>query len=212
MSTQVQLRRGSTVDISTRTPANGELWVNTDNYSLHVGDGVTVGGIILPSLGELPDTVTTDTVYFADFTPHIIDDGIGLLSGQATTALGRINFLRHGNNVSMSGYVTLSGYPATTVPLAENAFLQINLATLIAGRGWFTNVDETVVDYDTPSYGVHQRSGGTVPVAYGEGSYAELATGNELHIGSSAIITIDGADTDITTIQHVFDVDMVVSG
>lgn len=44
MATQVKHRRGTSSEIATRTPAAGEIWVNTDDSSIHVGNGSTVGG------------------------------------------------------------------------------------------------------------------------------------------------------------------------
>lgn len=45
MSTQVKHRRGTSAEIAAGTPAIGEFWVNTDDSTIHTGDGVTQGGI-----------------------------------------------------------------------------------------------------------------------------------------------------------------------
>ena len=47
MSTQVQLRRGTTVDLSTFTGAVGEVTVDTTKDTLVVHDGSTAGGVPL---------------------------------------------------------------------------------------------------------------------------------------------------------------------
>ena len=55
MATQVKHRRGTSAEIATRTPAAGEIWVNTDDSSIHVGDGSTLGGtkhVTTASLGS----------------------------------------------------------------------------------------------------------------------------------------------------------------
>lgn len=44
MSTQVKHRRGTTAEIAAGTPAIGELWFNTTDNTIHMGDGVTPGG------------------------------------------------------------------------------------------------------------------------------------------------------------------------
>ena len=44
MSTEVKRRRGSSSEMAVFTPALGEIVVNTDDYSLVVGDGATLGG------------------------------------------------------------------------------------------------------------------------------------------------------------------------
>ncbi len=43
--TKLQLRRGPSAEIAAGTPAIGELWVNTTDSSIHMGDGATPGGI-----------------------------------------------------------------------------------------------------------------------------------------------------------------------
>lgn len=44
MATQVKHRRGTDAQIQAATPAIGEFWFNTDDNSIHAGDGVTAGG------------------------------------------------------------------------------------------------------------------------------------------------------------------------
>lgn len=45
MATQVKHRRGTNAEVLAGTPAIGELWFNTTDNSIHMGDGVTQGGI-----------------------------------------------------------------------------------------------------------------------------------------------------------------------
>lgn len=45
MATQVKHRRGTNAEILAGTPAIGELWFNTTDNSIHMGDGVTQGGL-----------------------------------------------------------------------------------------------------------------------------------------------------------------------
>ena len=49
MSKTVQWKRGNTAQNSTYTGAQGEITVNTTNYTLVVHDGVTAGGYALPN-------------------------------------------------------------------------------------------------------------------------------------------------------------------
>ena len=49
MSKTVQLKRGNTAQNSTYTGAQGEITVNTTNYTLVVHDGVTAGGYVVPN-------------------------------------------------------------------------------------------------------------------------------------------------------------------
>jgi len=47
MPKTLQLRRGTTAEITANTPASGELFVDTQKKTVTVGDGSTAGGIIL---------------------------------------------------------------------------------------------------------------------------------------------------------------------
>ena len=44
MATQVKHRRGNSSEINAAIPAVGEFWYNTDDGTIHAGDGVTLGG------------------------------------------------------------------------------------------------------------------------------------------------------------------------
>ncbi|AUR81520.1 coil containing protein [Vibrio phage 1.007.O._10N.261.55.F9] len=46
--TKLQHRRGTDAEIASGTPAMGELWLNTSETELVVGDGVTLGGVPIP--------------------------------------------------------------------------------------------------------------------------------------------------------------------
>lgn len=53
MAIEVKFRRGTSVQHSTFTGANGEITVDTTNQTLRVHDGVTVGGIKLAKISDL---------------------------------------------------------------------------------------------------------------------------------------------------------------
>lgn len=60
MATQVKHRRGTNAEIMAGTPAIGELWFNTTDNTIHMGDGVTPGGV--KHLNVSNGSVQTDTV------------------------------------------------------------------------------------------------------------------------------------------------------
>lgn len=52
-ATQTKLRRGTSSQVISMTPAEAEVVVDLSNDRLHLGDGVTAGGIILPNAWDM---------------------------------------------------------------------------------------------------------------------------------------------------------------
>lgn len=59
MPKTLQLRRGTTAEITANTPASGELFVDTEKKTVTVGDGATAGGIILARNDRVSDVYNT---------------------------------------------------------------------------------------------------------------------------------------------------------
>lgn len=91
MATQVQMRRGTSAQLSSFTGAPGELAVNTDTWAIVVMDGITPGGHPAASSGGGTGTVTS----------------VGLSGG--TTGITVT-----GSPVTTSGIFTLGGTLAVT--------------------------------------------------------------------------------------------------
>ena len=53
----LRLRRGTDAERQTLTPLEGELIYVTDSRSLYVGDGTTVGGVLIAASGEVSNTL-----------------------------------------------------------------------------------------------------------------------------------------------------------
>ena len=97
MSTQVQYRRGSSVQVAAFTGALGELVIDTTNKVVVVNDGSTAGGF--PQVGlTATQTLTNKTLSAATFTGDGIGSGSISLTGNVT-----------GSNVSTSGLITATG-------------------------------------------------------------------------------------------------------
>ena len=58
MSTQVQIRKGNTIQTAAFTGAIAEITVDTDKKTLVVHDGVTAGGIPLATQANVTSSVT----------------------------------------------------------------------------------------------------------------------------------------------------------
>jgi hypothetical protein len=50
MATELKIRRDVDGDITSNTPAEGEIWYNITTKRLHIGDAVLVGGTMLPNI------------------------------------------------------------------------------------------------------------------------------------------------------------------
>lgn len=66
----LRLRRGTNVERQLLTPLEGELIYTTDTKSLYVGDGLTLGGVLIAASGEVSNTLNglldTDIVGLQD--------------------------------------------------------------------------------------------------------------------------------------------------
>ncbi len=62
MSRQIQIRRGSALEHNSFIGAIGEITMDTDNKTLRVHDGETVGGTALAKQSEIPDLTNADYV------------------------------------------------------------------------------------------------------------------------------------------------------
>ena len=66
----LRLRRGTNVERQLLTPLEGELIYTTDTKSLYVGDGITLGGVLIAASGEVSNTLNglldTDIVGLQD--------------------------------------------------------------------------------------------------------------------------------------------------
>ena len=89
----LQIRRGTLAELQTITPLEGELIYTTDTDDVYIGDGVTIGGILVTaSLGNLEITSTTvngvptTTISDSDSTGTlIVSDGSGANSIRMST-------------------------------------------------------------------------------------------------------------------------------
>ena len=96
MSEQLQLRRGTALQLATMTPQQGEIVVDTDHNRAVVGDGLTVGG---NPAAKLAETVTNTRV-------SVGDANYGLLATDRTVAYTSITAPRVVTLTAASGYPT----------------------------------------------------------------------------------------------------------
>ena len=94
MSTQVQYRRGSNVQVAAFTGALGELVIDTTNKIVVVNDGTTVGGF--PSVGLTASQTITNKVY----------QGTSVSVTGTVTGASVVGGVMTGTSISVSGGVT----------------------------------------------------------------------------------------------------------
>ena len=125
MSTQVQYRRGSNVQVAAFTGALGELVIDTTNKVVVVNDGATAGGF--PQVGLTSAQTITNKVYqgtslsvsgnvtganvvgtTVSATGSVVAASTvgGIITGSTVSATGTVT----GGNLATGGNVTVSGY------------------------------------------------------------------------------------------------------
>lgn len=130
MSTQLQLRRGTTVQTSTFTGGAGEITVDTTKKTVVVHDGVTAGGSPLVTESAIVSAVTS-----LGFTPYNSTNPSGYLSsissGNITTALGFTPY----NSTNPSGYITSITSGDVTTALGFTPYDSTNPTGYITSSG-----------------------------------------------------------------------------
>ncbi|MFA7664407.1 MAG: hypothetical protein WCY33_06410 [Clostridia bacterium] len=136
MSTQIQLRRGTTVDNSTFTGASGELIADTTKNILVLHDGSTVGGhpFDLPAhlaetvaeitlITEPYDQVTTTTVTFG-FRPKLVEiDAVIMATDYASKGFKDDSHAYTSYKIVETGKVTIGTGAGTLYYNANNKLL-----------------------------------------------------------------------------------------
>lgn len=89
MATQVKHRRGTNAEIMANVPAIGEIWFNTDDNSIHMGNGVKQGGFkhVNTNLGD------------GRYIVHFVDDA-SMIAGDSVSGVTVVHAV---GNVYVSG-------------------------------------------------------------------------------------------------------------
>lgn len=108
MSTQVQYRRGSNVQVAAFTGALGELVIDTTNKVVVVNDGATVGGF--PQVGLTASQTITNKVYQGSTvsvtgTVTAASTVGGVITGSSASLSGNVS----GGNLNVTGNIVDTG-------------------------------------------------------------------------------------------------------
>ena len=150
MSEQLQLRRGTAVQIAANTPAAGEAWVDTDHSRLVIGDGSTVGGFAVPKMSEVASyaviakavnaNLVADTPLLVLLPPGVTRyrvTRVTLLAPSVplTTAQAALYNAASGGGVAICSPQALAGLTSSSPATAGNA---IDLTLALAAATFFT--------------------------------------------------------------------------
>ena len=131
MPKTLQLRRGTTAEITANTPASGELFVDTEKKTVTVGDGSTAGGIILARNDRVSDVynvanavngMATGAYNAANNKQDLLVSGTNIKSINGSSILGAGNLVVSGGG----------GGSANTVAVTPTSDNFITLGTPIA--------------------------------------------------------------------------------
>jgi len=107
MSTQVQLRRGTTTQCLSMTPAQAEVVVDTTQNRLRVGDGSTAGGNPVATVGDIVNNnVTISTSGLKGNAIGAINDTTVSIAAATTTDIGGAA----ANYITITGAATITSF------------------------------------------------------------------------------------------------------
>jgi hypothetical protein len=137
MSTTLQFRRGNNSVSTTTTGALGELFINTDNNTIAVHDGSTVGGWPLVSNAyNFGVNATQNTSISAAFS---VANNTVYLQGALNTANASITYLQGGLNSANANISALQVLSSTYgLPNINLAYNQANSANILAQAAFNT--------------------------------------------------------------------------
>jgi hypothetical protein len=148
MSTQVQYRRGSNVQVAAFTGALGELVIDTTNKIVVVNDGATAGGF--PAVGLTATQTITNKIYQGTSVSvtgnvtggNIVTSGAISITGASTaasySATGNVN----GGNLTTGGAVSATG-TITGGNLSTGGNVNVSGYLSVVGNLYVANVVST---------------------------------------------------------------------
>ncbi len=176
MSTQVQYRRGSNVQVAAFTGALGELVIDTTNKIVVVNDGSTVGGF--PQVGLTATQTITNKVY----------------NGTSVSVTGNVS----GENLNVTGNIVDTG--ALSIITGSNGNLTLN-----AGSG-FIIASSGILNGQANGTGNIGNATGYFNTIFAKATSAQYADLAEMYVADSdhapATVVSFGGEYEITISTH----------
>ena len=228
MATQIQYRRGTGAQNDAFTGANGEITINTSDWTLRVFDGVNPGGYPVVGITQT-QTLTNKTLTSPILTNPSITGiisttgnvtGGNLITGGLIIATGNITSTANvtGGNITTAGLVTATGNITSTANVAGGnviATTQISTAGSVSAVGSVTggNIFTTGLITATGNItavaniaGGNITTGGLVSAVGNITSTANVTGGN---ITTAGLVTATG---NITSTANVTGGNLVTAG
>ncbi len=156
---QVQIRRDTATNVNAVTPAAGELAWNTTNSRLHVGNGSTLGGVIMPNRTDVQNNTMTYAVTGGSGNAYTLT----LAPALSAYTAGQVFLFKADRNNTGSATLNVNGLGAKTLKKITGGALADLAADDIINGGTYTGFyDGTYVQV------INIASGGAVSISQGD--------------------------------------------
>lgn len=212
MPTQVQLRRGTTVQHATFTGAVGEVTVDTTKKTVVVHDGSTQGGLEVAK-ADLTNTSALTAASTTTLSNKTISGGSNTLTNIGNASLTNSSITINGTSVSLGGTRTVTADNVAEAVSPTNKYFTDTRAraavsaTDAGGDGSFSYSDASgVFTYTGPSSAeVRAHLSAGTGVSYSSGAFSigqAVGTGSNVTFNDMTVsgnLTVSGSTTTVNT-------------
>ncbi len=212
MPTQVQLRRGTTVQHATFTGAVGEVTVDTTKKTVVVHDGSTQGGLEVAK-ADLSNTSALTAASTTTLSNKTISGGSNTLTNIGNASLTNSSITINGTSVSLGGTRTVTADNVAEAVSPTNKYFTDTRAraavsaTDAGGDGSFSYNDGSgVFTYTGPSAAeVRAHLSAGTGVSYSSGAFSigqAVGTGSNVTFNDMTVsgnLTVSGSTTTVNT-------------
>ena len=212
MPTQVQLRRGTTVQHATFTGAVGEVTVDTTKKTVVVHDGSTQGGLEVAK-ADLTNTSALTAASTSTLSNKTISGGSNTLTNIGNASLTNSSITINGTSVSLGGTRTVTADNVAEAVSPTNKYFTDTRAraavsaTDAGGDGSFSYSDASgVFTYTGPSSAeVRAHLSAGTGVSYSSGAFSigqAVGTGSNVTFNDMTVsgnLTVSGSTTTVNT-------------
>lgn len=148
MATQIKHRRGNNAEIMSGTPAVGELWFNTDDNTIHMGDGATAGGIKHAKLASV--TLYSRTVVSCQARTDLKVQFL-IFVAEPDSGSGAFWEVVTGETPNGDDILSLDNYPSLQIKRVDNTRIDERVNNLYSNRVLHSQTEISALDDSTIS-------------------------------------------------------------